>query len=219
MQQADLIALLASYVYVFAAILAGELLGRFVFHGSTAFTRKFVHVGVGMWVVGTALLFTNRWIAIIPPLTFIIINYMSYRKDIFKAMSTKDKRNLGTVYFPISFALIILIFWSKLPVVVAGLMPMTWGDALAAVIGQRWGKHRFTVLGSTKSWEGSVAMVVASFVSVFITLAAYKVALGAAALDALIVAAAATVVELLTPLGLDNLTVPLLSALLLWFLL
>ena len=219
MQQADLIALLASYIYVTAALLIGELLGRFVFHGSTAVTRKFVHVSVGMWIVGTALLFTNRWIAVIPPLTFILINYVSYRMDIFKAISTKDKRNLGTVYFPISFSLIILIFWSKLPVVVGGLMPMTWGDALAAVIGQRWGKHRFTVLGSTKSWEGSAAMAVASFVSVFITLAAYKVALGAAALDALIVAAAATVVELLTPLGLDNLTVPLLSALLLWFLL
>jgi len=218
MQQSNAIALVLSYVYVFAVLMGGELLGRFVFHGSTSFTRKFVHVGVGMWVVGTVLLFKSWQIAVIPPLTFIVINYISYRQDIFKAMESKDKRNLGTVYFPISFALIIALCWAKPAVVVAGLMPMTWGDALAAVFGERWGRHKYLVFGKEKSWEGSAAMFIASFLSVVLVLLAYSTA-GMMALGvALIVAAVTTIVEALTPLGLDNLTVPIIAAALLWFL-
>ena len=219
MQQSDLVALALSYLYVFAVLGCGELLGRFVFHGSTAFTRKFVHVGVGMWAIGTVLLFSSWQVAVIPPLSFIVLNYISYRRDVFKAMESKDKRNLGTVYFPISFALVIALFWAKPEVVVAGLMPMTWGDAMAAVIGQRWGRRRFSVMGGDKSWEGSAAMFVASFVSVWLVLLASGMAAAPAAGITLVVAAVATVVELATPLGLDNLTVPLLSALLLWLLL
>ncbi len=218
MQQSDVVALVVSYLYVFAVLGCGELLGRFVFHGSTAFTRKFVHVGVGMWVIGTVLLFSSWQVAIIPPLSFIVLNYISYRRDVFKAIESSDKRNLGTVYFPISFALVIALFWAKPAVVVAGLMPMTWGDAMAAVVGQRWGRHRFSVAGGTKSVEGSAAMFVASFISVLLVLLASGMAAGPAAGVTLVVAAVATLVELVTPLGLDNLSVPLLSSLLLWLL-
>ena len=72
------------------------------------FTRKFIHIGVGMWVVGTVLLFENRFLAVIPPLSFVLINYVSYRRETFKAMETGEKGNLGTVYFPLSFAILIL---------------------------------------------------------------------------------------------------------------
>jgi phytol kinase len=218
MQQADVIALVVSYVYVFAVILGGEVLGRVVFHGSSSFSRKFVHVGVGMWVLGTVALFKSWQLAVIPPLSFILVNYISYRQDVFKGMESKDKRNLGTVYFPISFSLIIALFWAKPAVVVAGLMPMVWGDALAAVIGERWGKHRYSVFAETKSWEGSAAMLIASFASVLIVLLAAGVAGGQALLASAVISIVATIVEVLTPWGIDNLTVPLLSAVLLWLL-
>lgn len=215
--QAEIVALIASYIYVFAVILVGEVLARLVFNGSPAFSRKFVHVGVGMWVVGTVLLFTDwRW-AIIPPLSFIVLNYISYRAELFKSVEIADKRNLGTVYFPISFALIIALFWAKPEVVVAGLMPMTWGDAAAGVIGHKWGKHRLQGVPGGKSVEGSAAMLLFSFVSVALVLLAADFG-GQALAVAAVVAVVATVVEALTPWGLDNLTVPILSAVLLWFL-
>jgi phytol kinase len=216
--RSDLVALLASYAYVFGVLLVGEVLGRFVLKRSTAFTRKFVHVGVGMWVVGTVLLFQSWQAAIIPPLTFIIINYISYRQDLFKGMEQSDKRNLGTVYFPISFAIVIALCWAKPSVVLAGLMPMTWGDALAAVIGQRWGRHRLSVQARGKSWEGTATMFVASFLSVLLALLALGTGGTLAAVCALITAAVASLVEAVTPWGVDNLTVPLVSAGLLWLL-
>jgi len=210
--RSDLVALVTSYVYVFAVILLGEGLGRWVFKGGTAFTRKFVHIGVGMWVVGTVLLFESWQTAIIPPLSFVVINYVSYRRDVFKAMELADKRNLGTVYFPISFAVLIALCWAKPSVLVGSLMTMTWGDAMAAIVGQRWGKHPLPGGLRGKSWEGSAAMFLASFASVVIALVGSGVAGGQAAFSALITAGAATLLEALTPWGLDNLTVPLGSA-------
>jgi dolichol kinase len=219
MEQADLIGLVASYIYVASIVLLGEVLSRFVFHGATAFSRKFVHVSVGMWIVGTVLLFKSWQMAVIPPLTFIVVNYVSYRLSIFKGIETKDKRNLGTVYFPISFAAVIALCWAKPEVVVASLMPMTWGDALAAIIGQRWGRHRYTALARSKSIEGSAAMFIGAFVSVSLALAAFGVTVATAAGAALVVAFVATIIEALTPWGLDNLTIPAASALLLWLML
>jgi phytol kinase len=214
----NLLALIASYVYVFGILLLSEILHRWP-GLSLNLTRKFVHVGVGMWAFGTVLLFRDwRW-AIIPPLTFIVINFISYRQDVFKAMEDRDKRNLGTVYFPISFSVLIALFWAKPAVVVGGLMPMVWGDALAAIVGQRWGRHPYRLFGYSKSWEGMATNIVASFLSVLLTLLFFAIPAPTSLVVSLIVAAVATIVEGLSMWGIDNLTVPLLSAAVLWFLL
>jgi phytol kinase len=103
-------------------------------------------------------------------------------------------------------------------VIAAGLMPMTWGDAFAAILGRRWGRHRYAIGGSTRSLEGSAAMFLFSLASTFLVLWGFGTPLATAGLDALIVAVVATVVEAISIKGLDNITVPLLSALTLWLL-
>jgi len=214
----NLWALILSYVYVFGILFISEVLHRWP-GLSLVLTRRFVHVGVGMWAFGTVLLFQDwRW-AIVPPLTFIVINYISYRQDVFKAMEDKDKRNLGTVYFPISFAAIIALCWDKPAVVVGGLMPMVWGDALAAIVGQRWGRHQYHLFGYSKSWEGTATMFVVSFVSVLLTLLFFGLPATTSLVVSLIVAAVAALVEGLSMWGIDNITVPLVSAVVLWLLL
>ena len=132
---ADHTALVVSYAYVFLVIGTGEFFRR-VGGRSAAFTRKLVHIGVGMWVVGTALMFRTWYMAVIPPATFVLINTVSYALGVFKAMESEVRSNLGTIYFPISFIALIYYFWGMPVLMVASLMPMTWGDAMAAVIGQ-----------------------------------------------------------------------------------
>lgn len=213
----DGVGLVVSYVWVFAVLGAGEGL-RLIFKLPRDFTRKFVHIGVGLWAIGTVLVFQNWYAAIVPPLSFIVLNYISYRREVFKAMEAADKSNLGTVYFPISFAIVIALCWARPAVIAAGLMPMTWGDALASIIGMRWGRRRYTVGGSTRSLEGSVAMFVFSLAAVFLVLWGGGTPPVTAGLYALVVAAVATLVEAVSVRGLDNITVPLVSALVLWLL-
>jgi phytol kinase len=208
----NVLAVVASFVYVFAMIGIAEGL-RKVFGLASEFTRKSIHVAVGMWSFGTAALFTEKWFAILPPAAFVVLNYVSYRRGLFLAMESNDRGNLGTVYFPLAFVAVILLTWDlSKPMLIAALMPMTWGDSFAAVIGKAIGRRRYSAGGSTRTVEGSVVMFVLSFASVFITLLVLERLSGAdiawAALFALATAAAATLAEAVSVRGLDNLLVP-----------
>ena len=131
-------------------------------------------------------------------------------------METGEKGQLGTIYFPISFVALIWLLWGRPHLLVASLMPMTWGDAMAAVIGRRIGRRRYTIAGSARSLEGSAVMFLASWVATLVALLLLApmpplTAVVAAAMTAL----GATVVEAISPWGIDNLTVPAVSALIL----
>ncbi len=210
----DYTALVLSYAYVFSVIALGELLRR-VGKRPPEFTRKFIHIGVGMWVVGTALLFETWYLALIPPATFVIINAISYWRGTIKAMETGEKGNLGTIYFPIAFAGVIYYFWPQPVLMVAAMMPLTWGDAMAAVLGRRYGHNRYTVGGRTRSVEGSVAMLFWSWITTALALFIMPYLAGKPTINWLMaliyggaVAVVCTLVEALTPWGIDNLTVP-----------
>jgi dolichol kinase len=217
----NLIALIVSYIYVFSIIGISEGLRKWRGY-SVDFTRKFVHIGVGMWAFGTVLLFEDKVFAIIPPLSFVLINFISYRRETFKAMETGERGQLGTVYFPLAFSAAIWIFWDYPVVLVASLMPMTWGDAFAAVIGQRYGRREYSVFGSTRTLEGSLTMFFVSLIATMIPLLMFsfdRITPGEALLVSAITALGATAAEALSPHGTDNLTVPAVSALLLTLLL
>jgi phytol kinase len=214
----DYTALLVSYLYVFAVLVLAELLRRFGKH-SADFTRKFVHIGVGMWAVGTALLFRTWYLALIPPVTFVGLNALSYWRGIFRAMESVDRANLGTIFFPLSFAALIFYFWGQPVNLVASLMPMTWGDAMAATTGRRYGQHRYTVGGHTRSVEGSAAMLLWGWIATTLALLVMPYLAGRPPVNWLLalmlggaVSAACTLVEAVSPWGVDNLTVPVAAA-------
>ena len=213
----DWIALIASFVYVFAALGLAEMLRR-RYGYSVEFTRKTIHIAVGMWSFGSVLLFERRVFAIIPPVAFVGINLLSYWRGTFGAMETGEKGQLGTVYFPASFAVLIWLLWDRPDLLVASLMPMTWGDALAAVVGRRIGRHRYRVGTSVRSIEGSLTLLASSWVATIVPLLVLakepRSAASALALAAL-AALGATAIEAISPWGIDNLTVPAISALIL----
>ncbi|MCS7059645.1 MAG: phosphatidate cytidylyltransferase [Anaerolineae bacterium] len=204
----DALAILISFVYVFFVLGLAEGLRRVIGWG-VDFTRKGVHIGVGMWAFGTAALFDSLWAAIVPPAAFVLINYASYRLNLFQAMESEDKSNIGTILFPLAFIAMILIFFERSrPLFVAALMPLTWGDAFAAIIGRRWGRHRYTVAGARRSAEGTAAMLGFSFLAVAGALAVWGWPIGNALLYALCLACLSALAEAFSPAGLDNLTVP-----------
>ena len=206
------LALLLSFAYVSTVIGVGEGLRRWL-RLDTGFTRKFIHIAVGMYSLLTVHLFSERLWAVIPPLAFVLINWLDWKYGVVQAMTSSSRSNLGTVYFPIAFAAIVWFLWDRPALLVASLMPLTWGDALAAIVGERYGRHTYRVLGSTRSLEGSLTAFGVSALSTGLVLAGFGTpgAVGSALLTAL----GATLVEAVSPRGLDNLTIPAASALLL----
>ena len=92
------------------------------------------------------------------------------------------------------------------------MLVLGWGDGLAALIGESSAGPAFRVWTGRKSAAGTAVMFAASFVVVFAFTLAFSRRFGSllpAAGVAAAIAAAATLVELVTPLGIDNITVPL----------
>ncbi len=211
MSIAEPIALVLAFVYVSVVLAIGEGLRRLL-RLSVEFTRKFVHVAVGMIAFPLVWLFRDWYWAIMPPLVFILVNYMSYRRQIFRGMETGEKNQLGTIYFPFSFSILIPLFWSQPALLVASLMPLTWGDAFAAIVGKRWGAHTYRAFGQTRSIEGSLAMLALSFIATTVALLVFGQPAPSSVVWGLATAVVATIVEAFSPWGIDNLTVPLCSA-------
>ncbi|MFW5745283.1 MAG: diacylglycerol/polyprenol kinase family protein [Spirochaetota bacterium] len=219
--------IVVSFGFVFGFIGIAQLLlrtGRI----SPSVTRKVVHIGVAHWWI-LAMIFFDRWeFAVVGPAAFVLINLASYLFRLFPAMEhEKRSRNLGTVYFPVALLACVLLTWAgPVPVWVGGLaiLVLGWGDGLASIVGENRGPGSLTVFGTTKSIAGTVTMFVAStvVVTVFVLLFLAPGPLGSAggdpAVAALVVrilatALVATLVELATPFGLDNLTVPIVTLL------
>lgn len=212
--------LILSYVLVFAVIgLSSFLQNKGIIKEEGA--RKFIHIGVSNWWFIAILFFKGDyalWFAIIAPITFIILNYLSYRLDLIKAMERGGKGSLGTVYFPISLLILVIISFGvlKRPEFGAfGMLILGYGDGLAAIIGKSYGKKE---LMHGKTLEGTLTMFLASLlvslVLVFVFLNGFN-----SIYIAFILAVSATVIELYSPKGLDNLTVPLGSSVILYLLL
>ena len=124
------------------------------------------------------------------------------------------RKNLGTIYFPIALLICVLLTWAgPVPIWMGGLgiVLLGWADGLASLVGERSNGRKYQVYGNTKSIAGSLTM----FVAALLVTAAFFLVFVAdpfAARNMLIMigtAALATLVEALTPLGMDNVSVPL----------
>jgi phytol kinase len=228
----DIIGLVLSYIYAFGMLFVVESIGKRL-KWPQDFTRKIIHIGAGLWVWGILYFFDHWYFGIIPFATFILLNYIFYRQQTFKAMDTTASTP-GTVYFAISITVLYGLLWrtggppDRAPIATAATMAMTLGDALASLVGRRWGSRPYTIFGHTRSLQGSAAMAVFSFLGIFLTLlwlpgsalSPNSAVLGAfpALWMALVGTVAATLAEALSPAGTDNLSVPLLSGLALYLL-
>jgi phytol kinase len=120
---------------------------------------------------------------------------------------------LGTFFYAVSIGVLITAFWAEHPeYAVLGVLIMTWGDGLAALLGQRWGRHLYKVWGMQKSWEGSAVMALVSFTISSLILLTTQGNNGAIWCVSLAIAFVATALEAVSTLGVDNITVPIGSA-------
>lgn len=114
----------------------------------------------------------------------------------------------------IMMAIILTLCWGmfgKPYLAVAAIMAWGPGDGMAAIIGIRFGKHKFSgrLIEGAKSIEGCVAMAVTSFVSTFLVIFLMGGISWFIALPyALLVAVVSAFTELYTLGGWDTVTVP-----------
>lgn len=187
-------------------------------------TRQFVHVGVGLLVIGSPFLFFSPLQPAVLAAIFIALNAVALKSDQMKGMHTTKRFSLGTVFFPLSFLTLILLYWRSSPaILIIGMLIMTLSDPLASIIGTHTKNPRhFTFWRDTKSVAGSLSVFISAFTIVLISLPILNRLISGSALpiiSLLLIGFSVSVVavlgESISFAGSDNLTVPLFSALIL----
>lgn len=177
-------------------------------------SRKVVHIGVGNVVLFAWWLHIPAWVGVGASLLFSIITFLSYRLPILPSINGIGRKSLGTFFYAVSIGILVGCFWSlgKPYYAALGILIMTWGDGLAALIGQRFGQHLYKLWDMQKSWEGTFTMFVVSFgVSSLILLGVFGNVWQTWVIS-LLIAPTAALLEAFSKFGIDNLTVPLGSA-------
>ena len=171
--------------------------------------RKWIHIAVGHWVF-LALAWMEHWyVAITPLLFFTLINWITLKRGTGR-MNQVERVSYGTVYYPMALALLVLFFFEQEPMaLVAGSMVLAWGDGLAALVGKRFGKTFYTRGKIQRSFEGSIAMFLASFLVLTVTFLFYEEPTWLAVSYGFLLANIATLIEAVSYRDTDNLLIPL----------
>jgi phytol kinase len=206
-------------LWVALVFLTAEGLGRYT-QVDREIIRKIVHIGSGNIILLAWWLQIPEWIGISASVLFSMITFLSYYLPILPGVNGVGRKSWGTFFYAISIGVLIAWFWPlQLQQYAAiGILIMTWGDGLAALVGQRLGTHLYQVAGIQKSWEGSATMAIVSFAVTGLILLVMAGNLWQVWAIATSVALSATLLETFSKFGVDNLTVPLGSAALSFFL-
>lgn len=196
---------------VFAILLFAEYLSR-AKEIHAELTRKLVHIAVGAFVAFWP--FFLGWGQIqLMSVGFLLVVFVSVRLNIFRSIHAVSRNIMGEVLFAVVVGTLALITEDKW-VFMAAMLHLSLADGIAAIVGLAWGeKHRYTVLGEQRSWAGSSAFLITSF----LILSSFWILHDGSTsfLTVLWLPFLATFVENASVKGTDNLTIPLLVTLVL----
>lgn len=211
----NLYGIILSYVYIGILFVISNFIGK----NNKEISRKFIHISLaGYWII--AMFFFNNVIcASIVPASFVLINTLSYKFNLIKSMEREEQDGFGTIYYAIAILVLSIITFGIInkPIVgLAGMFVMCFGDGLAAIFGKKFGNKKYKIGNTTKSYLGSFTMLVITFGIVFAVFSylgtTYNIA------KSILIAVIATILEAVSIKGTDNITVPLLTSSLVFFL-
>jgi len=188
--------------------------------------RKLLHTGSGLLTLSFPWLFDDPAPVLVlcglsASLLLGVKLIPAIRHRLGHVVNGVDRETLGEVYFPIAVAALFVLalrdqvaqgaaatFERRALLFTIPILVLTLADAVGALIGVRYGQHRYT--GSAKSLEGSVAFFFVAFLSVHVPLLLFS---GVGRVETLLIA---TTLALLVMVlegsawrGLDNLFIPI----------
>ncbi|RMF11087.1 MAG: DUF92 domain-containing protein [Candidatus Neomarinimicrobiota bacterium] len=180
-------------------------------------TRKIVHVGVGIAVSLSPLYFRKA----LPPLVlaglFIVLNALALKQNRFGGMHGTTRTSYGTVFFPLSYFILVLGAWHRPATLMLAMLMMTFADTAGSWVGESLRRvHSYRLWRDKKSLEGSLAVFLTAAVVSFLFLNLTRtesLPLRHTGEASLLVALVVTLAEMVSARGSDNLSVPLLAAL------
>jgi dolichol kinase len=155
----------ACYVYVVALILASPRLPL-----PKKVSRKVLHSMIGNLPLIMPFFTSTSTFLVAGPFIIVTLLATPYSPiklgEKMKGLSglTEEGHSMGLVLYAVSYTGLAYLFGVRPYIVAAGILPMAYGDSLAAVFGEYYGRHKYKVF-ERKSIEGSIGMFLGSIVS------------------------------------------------------
>ena len=172
--------------------------------------RKIIHIGVGPLIPIAKLLEINQNLAQYFAAFVSILVLINYIYRLFPIIEDIDRKSFGTLFYCLSLFILISFFWDKDPFsLFAGVFIMTFGDGLAGLLGKNFKSRNWIIFNQKKSLIGTATMFL---ISLIITgslayFGSYEISFSLP-----LIALLATIVEQFSIAGIDNLFVPIISA-------
>ena len=197
-------------LYLFSIFLISIVFKKFD-EDSKEIIRKIIHIGIGPLIPIAQFLKIDQNSALIFTGIVSLMVLINYTYKIFPIIEDVERKSYGTFFYCLSLFILIALFWNKDPyALITGFFIMTFGDGLAGLLGKSVKSKHWILFKQKKSLFGTVTMFLISLIVVCSTGYAQKNSLN---LNYFTIALIATLLEQFSVLGIDNLIVPISSAL------
>ena len=148
----DILALIIVYIYVAVIFVVAEL----VLKTRPEVSRKFLHIMVGNMIFAMPF-FSDPWVMVwflTLPITVVLFFLTEYSPIKIQNSVTESGHALGLFFYALIWTILIAIYSMLSPandpkffiwIVALAIVPMVYGDGFAALIGQKFGKVKYTV--------------------------------------------------------------------------
>ncbi len=207
--------LIPSVWVALAALVAGLAWAQSRWTIAPEWSRKSVHVGMGLVCAVFPWLFTEFWQAAVTvagaSTLLMAVRFVPALQVRFgSVLGGVGRSSLGDVFFPASVLLLFALAGREPVFYVVPMLLLALADAAAALVGTSWGRRSFTADEGLKTWEGSLAFLGVAFLCIWLPLFLSAPEFGArTAVVALCIALVTMLLEASAWRGLDNLFVPL----------
>lgn len=162
----------------------------------TEITRRIAHVLACLFALLVHAVLP-LWLFIVCSIVFAALMWLSRHFHVFTSIHKVRRRSLGDVYLPLGIGIAALLALNDGAVFVAAVLILGLADVAAGLVGDY-------LRSSRKTWWGSGAFLAVSI--------AVLALCGFGPLAVLVVAVLATATERYSPLGTDNVSIPLVVA-------
>ena len=196
--------------YIFSIFLISIFFKKFN-QNSKEIVRKTIHIGIGPLIPIAQFLKINQNLALIFTGIISLMILINYIYKLFPIIEDVERKSYGTLFYCLSLFILIYLFWDKDPyALTAGFFIMAFGDGLAGLVGKSFNSKSWVFFKQKKSLFGTATMFLTSL---FVLCSIGYAQQNNFNLNYLTIAFIATVLEQLSILGIDNLIVPISTAL------
>jgi phytol kinase len=195
---------------LFLALLAAAELWRRVARPDPEWTRKLVHLGGGIVCLFFPFFVRSPWVVLAMASALSALFALGSRLGFLQSLHGVRRTSRGAEYYPLAIFLVFLLARDRPWLYVSCVLVLAVSDALAALIGSRYGVIRYQVEDDSKSLEGSLVFLFTTFLAVHLpALLMTELPRPTVVLAATLVALIVTGLEVVCLQGTDNLYVPL----------